>query len=95
MAKPRSRPQLSLHTAHLYDDAAGIPDHHWSRLFFEHVYCAFDDDDFADLYEEGGRYPVSPRLLACISLLQYLRRASDREAVDNSLMRRDWRIQPS
>jgi transposase len=92
MAKPRSRPQLSFDTAYVYDDAAGIPDDHWSRRFFEHVYCAFDDADFAELYEEGGRYPVSPSLLASLTILQYMFGASDRVAVENTIMRRDWRI---
>ena len=40
MAKPRSQPQLSFDMAYLYDDAAGIPEDHLSRGFFEHVYCA-------------------------------------------------------
>lgn len=92
MAKPGSRPQLSFDTACVYDDAAGIPDDHWSRGFFEHVYCTFDDADFADLYEEGGRYPVSPSLLASLTILQYMFGASDRVAVENTIMRRDWRI---
>jgi transposase len=92
MAKPRSRPQLSFDTAYLYDDAAGIAEDHWSRRFFEHVYCAFDDADFAELYEDGGRYPVSPSLLSGILLLQYMFRVSDRVAVENTIMRRDWRI---
>ena len=92
MAKPRSHPQLSLQSAHLHDDAAGIPCDHWSRAFFEHVYSAFSDADFSALYQEGGRYPISPSLLASISILQYMHRASDRVAVDNTVMRRDWRI---
>jgi hypothetical protein len=58
MAKPKSRPQLSLTSAHLQDTAAGIGEDHWSRLFYEHVYCAFDDAQFAALYHEGGR-PLS------------------------------------
>jgi transposase len=92
MAKPRPRPQLNLRVAHLYDDAAGIPAEHWSRLFYEQVYGAFQEEDFADLYEAGGRAPLSPSLLASISILQYMYKASDRVAVENSLMRRDWRI---
>lgn len=92
MAKPRSRPQLSLDSAHLYDDAAGIPEDHWSRLFYEHVYLSFDDSQFADLYEEGGRYPISPSFLACLTLLQGMFGVSDRAAVENTIMRRDWRI---
>jgi len=92
MAKPKSQPQLSLTSAHLHDDAPGIPPDHWSRLFFEHVYCAFDDAQFADLYEEGGRYPISPSFLSCLTLLQRMFGVSDRGAVENTIMRRDWRM---
>jgi transposase len=92
MAKPRSRPQLSFETAYIYDDAAGIADDHWSRRFFAQLFCAFDDGEFADLYEDRGRYPVSPSLLAGITILQYMYNVSDRAAVENTIMRRDWRI---
>ncbi len=92
LAKPRSQPQLSLSSAHPADQAAGIPPDHWCRRFFTHVSCSFDDAQFAPLYEEGGRYPVSPSLPACISILQYLEKAGDRVAVENTIMRRDGRI---
>ena len=92
MAKPAPNLQLRSDMAHRTDDLAGIPADHWSRLFFEHVFCAFSDAQFEDIYEEGGRYPISPRLVACISILQYMFRVSDRQAVDSSIMRRDWRI---
>lgn len=92
MAKPRSKPQLSFETAYVCDDAAGIPPEHWSRSFFEQILCAFDDGQFVDLYEERGRYPVSPSLLACVTILQYMFRVTDRAAVENTIMRRDWRI---
>lgn len=92
MAKPKSRPQLSFESAYMADDASGIAQDHWCRSFFEHVYCAFDDAQFAGMYEEGGRYPVSPSFLASVTLLQFMFRASDRAAVENTIMRRDWRI---
>ncbi len=92
MAKPKSKPQLSLQAPHIYDDAPGIPADHWSHAFFQHIFCAFDDAQFADLYVDGGRHPISPSLLASITLLQYMFRASDRVAVENTLMRRDWRL---
>jgi len=92
MAKPKSKPQLSLQCAHLYDDAAGIPENHWSRLFFQHVFCAFEDAQFADMYQDAGRYPISPAFLASVTILQYMFKVSDRQAVENTIMRRDWRI---
>jgi transposase len=92
VAKPKSHPQLSLVSAELYDDAQGIAPDHWSRLFYRHVFCALDDGQYAALYKDGGRYPISPRLLVCITILQYMFRVSDRAAVENTIMRRDWRI---
>jgi len=92
MAKPKSRPQMSLESAHVADDGAGIPPDHWCRHFFALIYCAFDDAQFAHLYQDGGRYPISPALLAAITILQYLFKVSDRMAVEHTVMRRDWRI---
>ena len=92
MAKPGSKRQLSMQAAQFHDDAAGIPEDHWCRLFFQHVFLTFDDAQFADMYREGGRYPISPRMLACISILQYMQKVSDRQAVESTVMRRDWRI---
>jgi hypothetical protein len=83
---------LSLDSAHVTDDAAGIGPDHWARKFFRLIFCAFDDSQFSDLYQDGGRGPVSPALLAAITILQYIFRVSDRVAVDNTIMRRDWRI---
>jgi len=92
MAKPKSQPQMSFESAHLHDHAAGIPQDHWSRLSFQYIFCSFDDGQFADMYEAGGRYPISPAFLAGLTILQYMFKASDRQAVDNTIMRRDWRI---
>jgi len=92
MAKPRSQAQMSLLSAPLYEQSAGIDADHWCRWFYREVRCAFDDADFADLYEEGGRSPISPGLLACICILQYCFRVSDRVAVSATIMWRDWRI---
>jgi transposase len=92
VAKPKSHPQLSLVSAEVYDDAEGIAPDHWSRLFYRYLFCALDDGEYAGLYNEGGRYPISPRLLVCITILQYMFRVSDRAAVENTIMRRDWRI---
>jgi len=91
MAKPQAR-QLRLDSAPIGDDAAGIGPEHWSRLFYTHVFREFSDREFRDLYADGGRYPVSPSLLACVMILQFMFRVSDRQAVDATIMRRDWRI---
>ena len=92
MARPRSKPQMSLTSAHVWDDAAGIPENDWCRRFFEHIYLKLDDADFAHLYEEGGRYPISRVLLMCTTVLQYMSGESDRAAVRNTVRWRHWRI---
>jgi len=92
MAKPKSSAQMRLDSAHVYDDAEGIPEDDWCRLFFEHIYCALDDADFADMYHTLGRPPISPSQLACITILQSMYKVSDREAVKASIRWRDWRI---
>jgi transposase len=90
MAKPDAEEQLRLDSATVWDTAPGIPE--WAYEFHRHVYQAVDVSRLAEMYEEGGRKPVSPRLLAAITILQYMHRASDREAVENTLVRRDWRV---
>jgi len=92
MAKPKSNAQMRLDSAHVYDDAEGIPQDDWCRLFFKHIYGAFDDADFADMYETLCRPPVSPSRLACITILQFMHKVSDREAVKATIRWRDWRI---
>ncbi len=60
MARPRSKPQMSLTSAHVWDDAAGIPENDWCRKLFEHIYSKLDDGDFADLYEAIGLDLIAP-----------------------------------
>ena len=92
MARPRCTTQLALTSAHNADRAVGIPPNHWCYRFFESIYCSFTNAQFAHLYQDGGRAPISPTLLACITILQYAFKVSDRMAVESTIMRRDWRI---
>ena len=92
MGKPKTKPQLSLQSSHIWDDLGGIPDNHWCYAFYTHIRWAFSDEMFADMYEEGGRRPISPALLACITILQGIFAVGSRRAVENTIMRRDWRI---
>lgn len=48
--------------------------------------------DFEDMYSEGGRPPVSPKIMLLILILQYLERLSDRAAAHNLRYRLDWKI---
>ncbi len=54
------------------------------RLLADHGHELFDDDYFADLYENSklDRPTVSPRVLATVVLLQSFEGLSDREATD-------------
>jgi len=48
--------------------------------------------DFEEMYSEGGRPPVSPRLLILVLIMQYIERLSDRAAAANLRYRLDWKI---
>ena len=48
--------------------------------------------DFEEMYSEGGRPPVSPRLLILVLIMQYIERLSDRAAASNLRYRLDWKI---
>lgn len=48
--------------------------------------------DFENMYSEGGRPPVSPKVLVLVLILQYLERLSDRAAAHNLRYRLDWKI---
>lgn len=49
-------------------------------------------NDFEDMYREGGRPPVSPKIMVLILVLQYIERLSDRAAAHNLRYRLDWKI---
>lgn len=49
-------------------------------------------EDFEGMYQEGGRPPVSPRLLTMVLIMQYIERLSDRAAAANLRYRIDWKI---
>lgn len=48
--------------------------------------------DFAEMYKEGGRPPLCPKVLIIVTLLQYLEGLSDRAAAFNLRFRIDWKI---
>lgn len=50
------------------------------------------DSDFEEMYRDGGRPPVSPRLLVLVLLMQFLESLSDRAAIRNLKFRLDWKI---
>lgn len=50
------------------------------------------DTDFEDMYKDGGRPPVSPRLLILVTIMQFLENLSDRLAAINLKFRLDWKI---
>ena len=50
------------------------------------------DSDFEEMYKEGGRPPVSPRVLILTLLMQFLERLPDRAASLSLKFRLDWKI---
>jgi len=81
-----------MQAAYYGDDLGGIPEAHWCYQFYRRLFLQFDDAEFAGMYQAGGRYPVSPRLLMCISVLQYMFGHSDRQAIEQTICNRHWRI---
>lgn len=49
-------------------------------------------EDFEDMYREGGRPPISPKILVMVLILQFLERLTDRAAAQNLKFRLDWKI---
>lgn len=50
------------------------------------------DSDFEEMYKDGGRPPISPRLMILVLLMQFLESLSDRAASRNLKFRLDWKI---
>lgn len=50
------------------------------------------DSDFESMYKDGGRPPISPRMLILVLLMQFLEGLSDRAAARNLKFRLDWKI---
>jgi len=50
------------------------------------------DSDFEEMYKDGGRPPISPRILILTLLMQFLERLPDRAASSNLKFRLDWKI---
>jgi len=50
------------------------------------------DTDFEDMYKNGGRPPISPKVMLLTLIMQFLERLSDRAAANNLKYRLDWQI---
>jgi transposase len=61
-------------------------------LIKNEVACRIKDSDFEAMYKDGGRPPISPRLLVLVILMQFLESLSDRAAIQNLKFRLDWKI---
>lgn len=62
------------------------------KLFAEHIYPAFKDEDFSDCYAEKGRSGISPAFLALVTILQWRESLSDVETAQACAFRIDWKI---
>jgi len=66
--------------------------HNPLRLFSEHIYPIFKDDDFKECYSDNGRRGISPSLLSLITILQWRENLSDVETLQACNFRMDWKI---
>ena len=48
-------------------------------------------EDFEDMYKEGGRPPLSPKVLLMVTVFQFLEGLSDRAAAFSLRYRIDWK----
>jgi transposase len=69
-----------------------LPDDDPMMIFSRQFYPCFTDQEFEDCYSQDGRPAVSPRLLACVTLLQFREHLSDVEAAAAVIRRLDWKI---
>ena len=58
----------------------------------EEIFPLILDSDFEDMYKSGGRPPVRPSILVCVTIMQFLEKLSDRAASSNLKFRLDWKI---
>jgi len=91
MAKPVSDPQEKLFGAnHLY--ASLLREGSAEMAVYRHLAPMLKEEDFEGMYQEGGRPPVSPKILSLVSLLQAMDRIADREAAYDATVRVDWHV---
>lgn len=91
MAKPKTNPQGNLFSAdNMYADL--LRDGSAEMAVYRHLAPMLKDEDFAALYKEGGRPPISPKQLALVCILQAIDRIADREAAYDALVRLDWHV---
>lgn len=91
MAKPFTDAQERLFSAkNLYADL--LREGSAEMAVHRHLAPMLKDEDFETLYKDGGRPPVSPKLLALVSLLQTMDRIADREAAYDARVRLDWQV---
>ena len=91
MGKPATDAQKRLFSAdNLYADL--LREGSAEMAVYRHLAPMMKDEDFAAMYKEGGRPPISPKCLALVSILQAIDRIPDREAAYDVLVRLDWQV---
>jgi transposase len=53
--------------------------------------CIYTDEDFADLFSKEGQPAEAPWRLALVTIMQYVKNLSDRQAADAVRGRIDWK----
>lgn len=91
MGKPTTDAQKRLFSAdNLYSDL--LREGSAEMAVYRHLAPMMKDEDFAAMYKEGGRPPISPKCLALVCILQAIDRIPDREAAYDVLVRLDWQV---
>jgi transposase len=68
-----------------------LPTDNVYRLVGNEIEQIVSDEDFSDMYADGGRPAVNPVVLALVSVFQYCEKLPDRAAADAAVMRLDWK----
>jgi len=93
VAKPVSDPQKTIFDTDWL--CPGVLDPETDHLIFvirDEIAPLISDEDFADMYQQRGRRPISPKVLVLTMLLQFLENLPDRQAARNVRLRLDWKI---
>ena len=91
MSKPRGleMTQTERTVAELLPDLLGQGDPY--RVVAEEIAGTLSDQDFEEMYGVRGPVPVSPKMLALVTLFQFMEKLPDRQAAHMVKVRLDWK----
>jgi len=92
MSKPKALKMTETEktVAELLPDFLGCADP--CRVMAQEIAPMLSDQDFEDTYGVRGPMPVSPKMLALVTLFQFMEKLPDRQAAHMVKMRLDWKF---